>query len=88
MGINIVFAHTNKIDIEKESIFKQSILKQSNSEAIFKQSMENNIKTIKDCEELSTNFWKCLHKHKHLKDVSVNCGEQYYYMLKCIDKIK
>ena len=79
MGINIVFAHTNKIDIEKESILKQSI---------FKQSMENNIKTIKDCEELSTNFWKCLHKHKHLKDVSVNCGEQYYYMLKCIQKIK
>ena len=70
MGINIVFAHTNKIDIEK----------QSNSEVMEKQ--------INECQNLATNFWKCLHKHSHLKEVAVNCGPEYFNMMKCIDKIK
>ena len=61
MGINIVFAHTNKIETEKQ---------------------------INECQNLATNFWNCLHKHSHLKEVAVNCGPEYFNMMKCIDKIK
>ena len=45
-------------------------------------------KQINECQNLATNFWKCLHKHSHLKEVAVNCGPEYFNMMKCIDKIK
>ena len=72
MGINIVFAHTNKIETEKQSMEKQSMIK----------------KQIIECQNLETNFWNCLHKHSHLKEVAVNCGPEYFNIIKCIDKIK
>jgi len=67
MGINIVFAHTNKIETEKQNMIEKQINK---------------------CQNLATNFWKCLHKHSHLKEVAVNCGPEYFNMIKCINKIK
>ena len=73
MGINIVFAHTNKIETEKQNMIE----KQNKTE-----------KQINECQNLATNFWKCLHKHSHLKKVAVNCGPEYFNMMKCIDKIK
>ena len=88
MGINIVFAHTNKIDIEKQSN-SEVMEKQSNSEVMEKQSNSEVMeKQINECQNLATNFWKCLHKHSHLKEVAVNCGPEYFNMMKCIDKIK
>lgn len=79
MGINIVFAHTNKIETEKQNMIEKHNMteKQNKTE-----------KQINECQNLATNFWNCLHKHSHLKEVAVNCGPEYLNMIKCIDKIK
>jgi|UniRef100_A0A6C0EGD2 hypothetical protein len=41
-------------------------------------------KQIDKCKTLNNQLWKCIEKNKYI----YNCGSEYYYFIKCIDKIK
>jgi len=47
---------------------------------IFKKNQNE----IDKCKTLNNQLWECIEKNKYI----YNCGSEYYYFIKCIDKIK
>ena len=48
------------------------------------KNFKQNQNQIDKCKTLNNKLWECIEKKK---DIS-NCGKEYYYFIKCIDKIK
>lgn len=50
--------------------------------------MDSNIKQINKCKKISKDFWYCIDNHKYMKNVTLNCGREFFILSECMKKIK
>lgn len=48
----------------------------------------DSIKLIEKCQNHSNKFWKCIDYHKNMKNMTMFCGNHFYNMMRCIEKLK
>jgi len=48
------------------------------------KNFKKNQNQIDKCKILNNKLWECIEKKRYIS----NCGKEYYYFIKCIDKFK
>lgn len=47
-------------------------------------TFRKNQNQIDKCKILNNKLWECIEKKRYIS----NCGKEYYYFIRCVDKIK
>ena len=55
--------------------------------AHLQRTKSEKLKQIEECEKLSRKFWQCMKNNSQKENVSMNCGQEFYYMNLCLNKI-